>query len=116
MRDISHRQEISPKYAERLMSVLSKNHFVKAQHGKGGGYRLSRAPADYKVGEVLRVMEEELAPVACLTCKPEGCRRAPDCRTLPMWRKLDGMISDFFDGITLADLMYGNAASMFETK
>ncbi|MBR1671388.1 MAG: RrF2 family transcriptional regulator [Fretibacterium sp.] len=109
MKDISDRQEVSPKYAERLMSVLSKNHFVEAQHGKGGGYRLSRDPGEYKVSEVLRVMDEELAPVACLTCKPEGCHRASDCRTLPMWQKLDGMITDFLDGITVADLMHGNA-------
>lgn len=118
MKDISDRQEISPKYAERLMSVLSKHHFVEAQHGKGGGYRLSRAPADYRVSDVLRLMDEELAPVACLSCKPDGeastpgCHRAPNCRTLPMWQKLDGMITNFFDGITLADLMHRDGGEM----
>ncbi|MBQ9527146.1 MAG: RrF2 family transcriptional regulator [Fretibacterium sp.] len=107
MKDISDRQEISPKYAERLLTILAKNHLVESQHGKGGGYRLSRNPADYKVSEVLHLMDEELAPVACLSCKSEGCHRAPNCRTLPMWQKLDGLITNFFDGITVADLMKG---------
>ena len=87
------------------MASLSRNKFVDTQHGKGGGYRLGREPKDYKVSEILTAMDEELAPVACLTCNPNTCTRAPTCRTLPMWEKLGGMIQNFFDGITLADLM-----------
>lgn len=103
--ELAERQEVSRKYAERLMASLSRGKFVDTQHGKGGGYRLSRPPNEYRVSEVLTAMDEELAPVACLTCKPNQCSRAENCRTLPMWQKLDDMINDFFDGITLADLM-----------
>lgn len=103
--ELAERQEVSQKYAERLMASLSRNKFVDTQHGKGGGYRLSRGPDEYVVSEILKAMDEELAPVACLTCKPNTCNRAKFCRTLPMWQKLDTMINDFFDGITLADLM-----------
>ena len=105
LKDISDRQEVSLKYAERLMTVLAKNHLVESQHGKGGGYRLSRAPSEYRVSEVLRLMDEELAPVACLACTPNQCHRAQDCRTLPMWQKLGGLITNFLEGITVADLM-----------
>ena len=115
LKDISERQEVSLKYAERIMTTLAKAGFVDSQHGKGGGYRLLRAPSECRAGDVLRAMGEELAPVACLACESGhsqagaslsagGCHRAQNCRTLPMWRKLDDMINDFFNSITLATL------------
>ena len=104
-RELSDTQEVSQKYAERLMVSLSKKFFVNTQHGKGGGYRLSREPENYRVSEILTAMDEKLAPVECLSCAPNTCKRAGICPTLPMWTKLDRMINDFFDKITLKDLM-----------
>ena len=105
LKDISERQGISLKYAERLMTLLAKAGLVESQNGKGGGYRMNRVPADYHVGEVLRAVGEELAPVACLARDSSPCARAGQCPTLPMWRKLDSMVNDFFDGVTVADLL-----------
>lgn len=106
LRDVADRQRISFKYAERIMSVLTKNGYVAALHGKGGGYRLEKRPDECTVGDILRITEGTLAPVACLECRSSApCPNKDDCRTLPMWEKLDCMINDFFDGITLADLM-----------
>lgn len=105
LKDIAQRQNISQKYIESIMTLLSKNGFVDGVHGKGGGYKLNRAPEDYKVGEILRLTEGTLAPVACLEDGAEDCELAAGCRTLPMWRELNKLVSDFFDGKTLADLM-----------
>ena len=108
LKDIAARQEISQKYAERLLAVLSDKNIVTAKHGKGGGYKLNRSPDEYKVSEILIAMDEELAPVACLACGGEGCDRAANCRTLPMWKEFNGVVNNFFDNITLADLMQKN--------
>lgn len=105
MKDVVKRQQVSQKYVERIMTMLSKANFVEAVHGKGGGYRLNRSPDEYIVGDILRLMEGSLAPVACLDCDAEECERADQCRTLPMWKELNNRITDFFDGITIADLM-----------
>lgn len=105
MKDVVKRQQVSQKYVERIMTMLSKADFVEAVHGKGGGYRLNRSPDEYIVGDILRLTEGSLAPVACLDCDAEECERADQCRTLPMWRELNNRITDFFDGITIADLM-----------
>ncbi len=105
LKDISERQEISRKYLESIMTLLSKNGFVDGVHGKGGGYRLNRPPEEYKIGEILRLTEGTLAPVACLEKNAEPCRRAPDCRTLPMWTKLNEMITGYLDSVSVADLM-----------
>ena len=105
MKDVAARQEISLKYLERILPVLAKNGLVEGIQGKGGGYRLTREPAAYPVGEILRLTEGDLAPVACLENGSTPCGRSIECRTIEMWSRLNQLINDFFDGITIADLM-----------
>ena len=105
LKDISSRQGISQKYMEAIMTLLSKNGFVDAIHGKGGGFKLNRAPEQYKVGEILRLTEGTLAPVACLQENAEDCVRASECRTLPMWAKLNSLVNEYLDSVTIADLI-----------
>lgn len=105
MKKVAERQGLSLKYIEKIMPVLSKNNYVEGVHGKGGGYRLSREPKDYRVGDILRLAEGDLAPVACLSCNAEKCDRADTCLTLPMWIEFHDMVNTYFNGITLADLM-----------
>ena len=105
LKDIAGRQDISQKYMESIMTRLSKNKRVEGVHGTGGGYRLNRSPEDYSVGEILRITEGTLAPVACLERDAQPCPRAADCRTLPLWDKLNDMITGYLDSVSLADLM-----------
>ena len=86
-----------------LYNIFS--HLSIGLRGKSGGYRLTKTPGEYTVGNILRLTEGSLAPVACLGQDPVECPRMVECRTLPMWRKLNTMINDYFDGITLADLV-----------
>ena len=87
------------------MTMLSKAGLVDGAHGKGGGYKLNRKPEEYKVGEILRLTEGTLAPVACLENAYFNCDRKADCRTLPMWTKLDELIEGYLDSVSLKDLM-----------
>jgi len=104
LKEIAERQEISQKYLERIMTALSKAGFVGALHGKGGGYKLNRAPSEYTVGEVLKLTEGTLAPVACLEDEHNPCGRAATCSTLPMWTELDRLINHYLERITVGDL------------
>ena len=104
LKEIAERQDISQKYIEAIMTMLSKNGLVDAVHGKGG-YKLNRAPSEYKVGDILRLTEGTLAPVACLEKNAKPCSRESICRTLPMWSKLDELVENYLDSVTLADLM-----------
>lgn len=103
---IAERQEISEKYLENIIKLLVKARLLTGVRGKGGGYKLAKAPEQYTVGSILRVTEESMAPVACLDPGADACPRAAECRTLNMWRGLDKLISDYFENITLADLMH----------
>ena len=96
-----------PAIAERqgIFSVLSKAGLVDGLRGKGGGYRLNRPAADYSVGQILRLTEGSLAPVTCLEGDENTCPRAGHCTTLPMWEKLDTIINDYLDSVSLADLL-----------
>ena len=104
LKEIAQRQEISEKYLESILKVLVREHFLIGVRGKGGGYRLSRAHKQYTIGSIIRLTENSLFPVACLDPHALTCPRAAQCRTLPIWKKLDQVVNDFFDSYTLADL------------
>lgn len=105
LKDVAKRQEISEKYLESIIVVLSKAGFVDGMRGKGGGYKLTRPAEGYTVGSILRLIEGPLVPVSCLECKPVTCSRAAQCRTLPLWSKLDQLVNDYLDSVTVADLI-----------
>ena len=105
MKKIADRQGISLKYMERILPVLTGNKIVEGVQGKGGGYRLTRRPEEYRVGEILRLTEGDFAPVSCLECGAAPCEKKVECRTLPMWKRLHDMIGDYLDSVTIADLM-----------
>lgn len=105
LKEIAERQNISQKYIEAIMTLLSKNGFVDAAHGKGGGYKLNKKPEEYRVGDILRLTEGTLSPVACLEHGAPDCPRKDICRTLPLWTKLDDLVENYLDSVTIADLM-----------
>lgn len=105
LKEMAERQNISQKYIETIMTMLSKNGLVDAVHGKGGGYKLNKAPSDYKVGDILRVTEGTLASVACLEKGAAPCERKSLCRTISMWTKLDDLIEGYLDSVSIQDLI-----------
>lgn len=105
MKEIAGRQGISLKYLERIVPALSKNGFIEGVQGKGGGYRLVKKPEECRVGDILRLTEGDLAPVACLAPEAPPCERVCECQTYPMWTEFYKMVNDYFDGITLDDII-----------
>ena len=105
IKDIASRQEISAKYLEQIVAILSKAGYVKSIRGPQGGYRLTRKPEEYPLGDILRLTEGSLAPVECLEGETNQCPRAGDCITLLFWKKLDKAIREVTEGYTLEDLL-----------
>lgn len=103
--DIAKRQDISEKYLEAIVSMLVKSELLTALRGKGGGYRLIKSPEEYSVASILKVTEGPFAPVACLEHKPNRCDKASHCKTLKMWEGLQKLIEDYFENITIQDLL-----------
>lgn len=110
LKGIAERQEISEKYLESIIRLLVKARVLDSLRGKGGGYRLKKAPEQYTVGSILRLTEESLAPVSCLEQDADACPRAAKCRTLSLWKGLDTVISGYLESVTIADLMEHPAA------
>lgn len=104
LKDIAHRQGISKKYLEQIVPILNKSDILKTNRGYQGGYMLAKAPDKYKIGDILRLTEGSLAPVACAD-GAEECPRREGCMTLPLWQGLYKAISSYLDGITLQDLL-----------
>ncbi|MGN1074151.1 MAG: RrF2 family transcriptional regulator [Eubacteriales bacterium] len=105
LRDIAQRQNISKKYLEQIVPVLNKSDILRTNRGFQGGYRLAKSPDQYTVGEILRLTEGNLAPVACLEHEPIECERSGECPTLPVWQGLYSVICEYLDGITLQDIL-----------
>ncbi|MBO4799088.1 MAG: Rrf2 family transcriptional regulator [Lachnospiraceae bacterium] len=105
MKDVAGRQDLSLKYLEQILPALTKNNLVEGIQGKGGGYRLTRKPEDYAIGEILRATEKDLAPVSCLAHDAEECNRRPQCKTIKFWEGLNEVINKYLDDATLADIM-----------
>ena len=104
LKDVAQRQEISEKYLESIVKELVRQNIVVGLRGKGGGYKLSKSPDEINVGDVLRLMEGSLAPVACLEDGSSPCPREAECRPLGFWRGLDDVIRRYTDSYTVADL------------
>ncbi|MGI6144915.1 MAG: RrF2 family transcriptional regulator [Clostridia bacterium] len=105
IKNISERQGISGKYLEQIVSVLNRAGYVKSIRGAQGGYKLAKPAEAYTVGMILRLIEGDLVPVACMADKPNQCERSESCVTLAVWKKLDEAIRGVVDHLTLADLV-----------
>ena len=109
LKDIANRQEISKKYLEQIVAILNKPDILRTNRGYQGGYRLAKNANEYTVGDILRLTEGGIAPVSCLENSPIMCDRADDCVTLPVWKGLYKVISEYVDSITLQDIVDKNA-------
>ena len=109
LKDIAERQGISKKYLEIIVKDMVKGKLITGTSGKGGGYKLCRAPEEYTVGEILELMEGTLASVACLSDGAEECPRKSTCKTLPLWTEYDKLVHDFFYGKKLSDICFTSA-------
>ncbi len=105
LKEIAERQQISKKYLEQIIPILNQSHILKTNRGFQGGYQLAGSPDSYTVGDVLRLTEGSLSPVACLDRDPIECERSGECATLPVWQGLYRVINEYLDGITLQDIL-----------
>ncbi|MDE6747052.1 MAG: Rrf2 family transcriptional regulator [Oscillospiraceae bacterium] len=111
LKDIAERQNISKKYLEQIVPLLNKSGLLRTNRGYQGGYMLSKSAEQYTVGEILRVTEGNLCPVACLQYEKNDCPRASECMTLFVWEGLYKTITDYLDGLSLQDIIDHSAAN-----
>lgn len=105
LREIAERKNIPQKYLERIMTVLSKNEYINALHGKGGGYQLNRNPKDYRVGDILRLFERTLTAASNHENTEKLSKSVSEYRMLCMWEDLDEVVNTFLDNVCVADLI-----------
>lgn len=108
LKDISKRQGISIKYLEQITSLLSKFGVLMSVRGPQGGYKLAKPPAEYKIGDILRITEGNLVPVSCLESDVNTCEKKDTCKTLSLWSNLSKVVNDYLDGVTLENLLESN--------
>lgn len=107
LKDVSKRQSVSMKYLEQIVAQLCRSGYIRSLRGPQGGYRLSRLPEEYSIGDILRVTEGDLSPTACLQDQPNACPGAAFCPTLPFWQGLSDVVNNYVNQVTLADIAAG---------
>ena len=108
LKTIADKHDISMKYLETIVGSLKRASLLESTRGKDGGYKLSRPAADYSVGEILRCLEDNLAPVLCIKSGSINCEKAGECITVPMWKELDDITNAYLDTVSLKDLLTGD--------
>lgn len=108
LKTISDRTQLSMKYLEMIVGNLKKAVLVDSTRGKEGGYKLNKTPGEYSIGEILRCIEDNLAPVACIKEGEIQCDRSGACLTVPMWKELDDITNAYLDTVSLEDLLTGD--------
>ena len=93
------------KYPEQIIPIFNRSGILKTNRGSQGGYQLAKAPDKYTVGEILRLTEGSLSPIACVEQNPVECERNGECAMLPVWQGLYQVINEYLDGITLQNIM-----------
>ena len=102
VREIAQRQDISGKYMEQIISVLTRSGLLRSVRGAQGGYMLTNPPEATTVGEILRVLEGSLSPVDCVD--HPNCANSDHCVSLSIWKKMKVALDEVVDNITLADM------------
>jgi Rrf2 family protein len=107
IKNISRRQNISPRYLEQIFQDLKKGGLLKSRRGPQGGYFLARKPQDITVKEILAAAEGEMALVDCAK-SGKGCQKTCEfdnhCVTQKVWDEASRRLNEYLDSITLKDL------------
>jgi Rrf2 family protein len=105
LKDIAERQNISKKYLEQIVPLLNKSNILKTNRGYQGGYMLAQSPDKFTVWDILNFTEGNMSMVSCLETDDNTCPRNEYCMTLPIWKGLNKVVSDYLKGITLQDIL-----------
>ncbi|UCG38991.1 MAG: Rrf2 family transcriptional regulator [bacterium] len=105
IKDISRRQQISPRYLEQIFQKLKKARILGSKRGPNGGYYLLREPKDISLGDIVRATEGPFELVFCVSDNPvRQCPRKEECVASDMWKDVSIQIGNFFDSISISDL------------
>ena len=105
LKSIAEREGISKKYLDQIMIILNRTDYLKSTRGAQGGYKLAKAPSEYTLGDILRLTEGSIAPLACLENKGEDCPRSGDCTARWVWGGLEKVMTDYLDQMTLQNML-----------
>jgi Rrf2 family protein len=106
IQEISKDQDIPLKFLEQILLSLKNAGFVRSLRGKNGGYTIARDPEEIKLGEIIRLMDGPLSPIACVSRSAyQKCDFEPRCVLKPIWARVNDAISGIVDNISFRQLV-----------
>ncbi len=107
IKDISRRQNISPRYLEQIFQDLKRAGLLKSRRGPQGGYSLAKKPEEITVKAIVLAAEGEVNLVDCLKetkGNKQKCEMDNQCVTQKVWSEATRRLHEYFDSVTLQDL------------
>lgn len=104
LKNVAKEEEISIRYLEQIIIPLKIKKLLKSIRGAGGGYILSRKPAEINVCEILEALEGTCALVDCVE-DSEFCDRIPRCAAYEVWREASEILKKYFEKMTLQHVL-----------
>ncbi|MGP6088874.1 Rrf2 family transcriptional regulator [Antarctobacter jejuensis] len=109
--DISKRQDVSLPYLEQLFVKLRRAGLVESVRGPGGGYRLSRAPSEIRVVEILAAVDETVDAMHVGAGASGGLSGSrAQSLTNRLWQSLSAHVYVFLHQTRLSDVVDNSLA------
>ena len=102
LKDVAIKENISLKYAEKIVSKLVKAKLLESQRGQGGGYKLVKSATECTVGEIL-IITGDTSPVSA--CLSSNCPHKDNCTSISVWERLNSLINGYLDTVTIKSLI-----------
>ena len=101
LKDVAQNLDISAKFAEKIVSSLTKGGVLESQRGQDGGYKLAKPSKAITVREVLELTGDIKPVVACISAE---CPHKQTCTSITVWEKLNELINDYLNKISIESL------------
>ena len=105
VKDIALEESLSPKYVEQIMSKLTKAGLIISMRGAHGGYKLANIPANYNVGQIVKVTESWTNITPCMPSEKNVCSHFKECVSADVWQLVQSTVEELLDNLTLVDLL-----------
>lgn len=106
---ISESEAIPRKFLEGILLELKRQGYLQSRRGRGGGYWLTRPPAEVHLGAVIRIFEGPLAPIPCVSKRYyapcSDCVDESDCEVRRVMLEVKRAILEVLDRTSLEEMV-----------
>jgi Rrf2 family protein len=106
--ELVEKERLPVKFLEQILSQLRYAGYIETKRGKSGGYLLAKPPREISLGQVIRLIDGPLAPIACVSVTAYERCTCPDeahCGLRMLMLDVRNAIARILDRYVLGDIV-----------